>query len=443
MTMMQMSIHQTGALSLVGGDSSKALPSYAAFMADYGGAFRTYKHGAIHGIMAGIFVALPIIGTNALFAEELPESWNALAVKDVFLKTEFLKGLELSIPANLSAYYVGVFKNKTLVGMAIVQRVQMYADDIFRKTSNHPLQQIGKQLVSKIVKGNALVVGNLMHTGQHGIYFNVDMISQVDYLNQLEQALEELKTEIKTNFKKNIRVIVFKDYFEEDAFHKNRVFFKSNNLFKIQLQPNMVFDIPDTWNTSKDYISAFNKKYLRRYKTARKKSMALDYRSLDADYLKANSKAIFKLYETVSDHAGVNSFKLQENHFYQLKWHLKDNFKVFGVFLKDELVGFYTLILNHDVLETYFLGYNKDIQHQYQMYLNMLFNMASFGVDKGFKKIVYARTAMEIKSSIGAKPNKMSIYINHTNNVIANTVLKGIVKYMNPIQEWEERHPFN
>ena len=67
MTMMQMSIHQTGALSLVGGDPSKALPSYAAFMADYGNAFRTYKHGALHGILAGVFVALPILGTNALF----------------------------------------------------------------------------------------------------------------------------------------------------------------------------------------------------------------------------------------------------------------------------------------------------------------------------------------------------------------------------------------
>jgi len=115
---------------------------------------------------------------------------------------------------------------------------------------------------------------------------------------------------------------------------------------------------------------------------------------------------------------------------------------VFGVFLKDELVGFYTLILNQEVLETYFLGYNKDMQHQYQMYLNMLFNMASFGIDNGFKKIVYARTAMEIKSSIGAKPHTMHIYLNHTNNVIANTVLRGIVKYMNPIQTWEERHPF-
>ena len=67
MTMMQMSIHQTGALSLVGGDPSKALPSYAAFMADYGNHFRTYKHGALHGVLAGVFVALPILGTNALF----------------------------------------------------------------------------------------------------------------------------------------------------------------------------------------------------------------------------------------------------------------------------------------------------------------------------------------------------------------------------------------
>lgn len=66
-TMMQMSIHQTGVVSLIGGDTSVALPSYAAFMADYGGDFRTFKHGLLHGVMAGIFVALPIIGTNALF----------------------------------------------------------------------------------------------------------------------------------------------------------------------------------------------------------------------------------------------------------------------------------------------------------------------------------------------------------------------------------------
>ncbi|OBQ51958.1 DUF1761 domain-containing protein [Tamlana sp. s12] len=60
-------IHQVGALSLVGGDPSNALPSYAAFLSDYGNAFRTFKHGALHGTLTGIFIALPILGTNALF----------------------------------------------------------------------------------------------------------------------------------------------------------------------------------------------------------------------------------------------------------------------------------------------------------------------------------------------------------------------------------------
>ncbi|WP_338732295.1 DUF1761 domain-containing protein [Mangrovimonas cancribranchiae] len=60
-------IHQTGALGMVGGDPSMAEPSFQAFMDDYGNAFRTFKHGALHGTIAGVFIALPILGTNALF----------------------------------------------------------------------------------------------------------------------------------------------------------------------------------------------------------------------------------------------------------------------------------------------------------------------------------------------------------------------------------------
>lgn len=60
-------IHQFGALGMVGGNPSKALPSYNAFMADYGTAYRTFKHGALHGFMAGLFMILPVVGTNALY----------------------------------------------------------------------------------------------------------------------------------------------------------------------------------------------------------------------------------------------------------------------------------------------------------------------------------------------------------------------------------------
>lgn len=60
-------VHQTGAFGMVGGEPEKALPSYAAFMADYGTVFRTFKHGALHGFMASILFALPIIAINARF----------------------------------------------------------------------------------------------------------------------------------------------------------------------------------------------------------------------------------------------------------------------------------------------------------------------------------------------------------------------------------------
>jgi hypothetical protein len=46
-------VHQFGALGMIGDPDfiATAKPSYAAFMADYGDNFRTFKHGALHGFM--------------------------------------------------------------------------------------------------------------------------------------------------------------------------------------------------------------------------------------------------------------------------------------------------------------------------------------------------------------------------------------------------------
>ena len=77
MSMPSLTIHQMGALGMIGGDAAKALPSYTAFLADYGDAFRTFKHGAIHGFLSSIFLALPIIAINGLFEQK---SWKYIAV---------------------------------------------------------------------------------------------------------------------------------------------------------------------------------------------------------------------------------------------------------------------------------------------------------------------------------------------------------------------------
>lgn len=40
---------------------------YADFVTNYGSNFRTFKHGALHGVLATLFFILPIVGITALF----------------------------------------------------------------------------------------------------------------------------------------------------------------------------------------------------------------------------------------------------------------------------------------------------------------------------------------------------------------------------------------
>ena len=374
-------------------------------------------------------------------SKQLPLEWDGFVIEDIFLQTAYFKSLEHASPNNISMNYVGVFKDETLVGIAIIQRVELYLKDMFRNETDSFFVENFKNGVSKLLKGNLLVAGNLTHTGQHGLYFNIESISQKEFLFQIYQAILQLKKEIKIKDKKRIRMIMLKDFFFDDAVHQEFDLFSENQIHKVTVQPNMIMEVKTHWNHFDDYLADLNKKYRDRFKSARKKAKNIEKRELDLEDIKENSPLLHKLYKNVSDNAKINTFILPENHFYSYKKHLNENFKVFAYYLDNKLIGFYSLILNKTELETYFLGYHKEHQYTNQLYLNMLYDMASFGIENNFSSIVYARTAMAIKSSVGAHPKKMFIYMKHTNWVM-NTLLKYIFKLMNPKQNWEERHPF-
>ena len=66
-------IHQFHMFSILAGEpgimdpNSEVSKMLSGFMAKYGHCYRTFKHGAFHGTIVGIFLALPIVGTSALF----------------------------------------------------------------------------------------------------------------------------------------------------------------------------------------------------------------------------------------------------------------------------------------------------------------------------------------------------------------------------------------
>ena len=50
---------------------------YADFMSKFGTNYRTFKHGAFHGLLTGIFFILPVLGTNALFEKK---GWKYIGI---------------------------------------------------------------------------------------------------------------------------------------------------------------------------------------------------------------------------------------------------------------------------------------------------------------------------------------------------------------------------
>ena len=373
--------------------------------------------------------------------KRLPNEWDDFVGHDLLLQRTYLEALENATPHNISIYYVGVFNKETLISMAIIQRVQLYLKDMFRNTETSCFKEFIQNTISKVLKGNILVVGNLTHTGQHGVCFSDKNIPQAKCVEVLFEAISKLKKDIKTQTNKKIRVILFKDYFEADTIHRHTNLFASNQFYKLQVQPNMIMSIRPNWFTANDYVESMTKKYRDRFKRARKKYNGITCLEMDLESVTRNSKQLYKFYKNVSDNAAFNTFILPENHFLVLKQKLQEKFKVFGYYLNDELIGFYTLLLNNKQLETYFLGYDAEHQYPNQLYLNMLFDMATYAIENKFTSVVYARTAMEIKSSVGAKPETMFMYLKHTNRLV-NAILKRIFNLMNPSQDWNERHPF-
>lgn len=70
-----MVIHQFSVLSVLATDASTMEPGsknatwLAQFMTEYGTNFRTFKHGAFHGFIGALTLAMPIVGTAALFEQ--------------------------------------------------------------------------------------------------------------------------------------------------------------------------------------------------------------------------------------------------------------------------------------------------------------------------------------------------------------------------------------
>ncbi|WP_267402000.1 MULTISPECIES: peptidogalycan biosysnthesis protein [unclassified Chryseobacterium] len=331
----------------------------------------------------------------------------------------------------MECFFIGFFHDNELIGGALFQYLNFIQHKTFQK--NEVWCSIRNFFARKFSK-DVMILGNNMLTGQNGFYFDGSKITLGKVFPLLDKAVRKMQKEIRKT-----DLIIYKDY--QTNFVKYFQGKDHRKYFRFSVQPNMMLKLRENWNNFDDYIHDFSKKYRDRAKSAKKKLTGIEKQELHLPDIKKHQHQMNILYQNVAENAPFNTFFLAENHFEKMKEYLNENFKVFGYFLDGKLIGFYTLILNLKDIDTYFLGYDKDIQKSKQLYLNMLLDMVEFGITQKFSRIIFGRTALEIKSTIGAEPFEIFGLIKH-NNFAINPFIKNIFPSISPQTEWIQRKPF-
>ena len=213
---------------------------------------------------------------------------------------------------------------------------------------------------------------------------------------------------------------------------------KHSDYNKVEVEEEMVLDIRQDWQTLDDYIASLRKKYRNKVKGILAKSSSLDIRSLDTEYIDAHSSELQKLFDQL-----VVSSRFKGPVFNVLSFAsliTQGYMRVDGYFLDGKLIGFSSEMHDNDLMYSYFVGFDKDLNLSFPIYGRILIENIANAIKSNKSRLILGRTANEYKSNFGAFPIKSYVYIRARNSIL-RTILKPIYKKLR-IRSWQIRSPF-
>jgi len=280
-----------------------------------------------------------------------------------------------------------------------------------------------------------LVCGHTHISGNHGFIYSPN-ISHKEAFHALADACYQIRRAEK--LRGGIDLQLIKDFYE-DEFEKS-AYLEVFKYRQFKVDPNMILKIRPDWHSFEDYTNAMNSKYRKKVLSIVKQGNALERRSLTAKEIAFNFDKIQALYMNVANKAKVRINHFDTSYLVQLKLNLKDNFELTAYYIADELVGFTTMIYWGNKAEAHAIGMNYDLNNQYAIYQNMLYDDVKMAIEHQKKQLILGRTAMEMKSNIGAEPAEMCCYVRHSGPLL-NRAFKPVFSYIKQT-DWTQRSPF-
>ena len=372
--------------------------------------------------------------------------WDAIApAHNIFLQREFLSVVENNPPLGMRFGYLVFYRGDTPIGLALCQIKNFKGDDNISEDEHQTkdpcffgsLTKWLKRWVAGKLAADILICGNMLLTGENGYWFDYEQISMEESAVLLEDALNSI---IKNSDRsvERMPVILVKDVIPNHRL-KGKNWLKKG-FVEFEIQPNMILSL-EPFDNFDAYLSAMSTKYRTRAKRAFKKAVSIEKRELQLHDINKELSRIYALYRDIANNAGFNMVDLNENYLPALKRDMPEHFRMYGYYRDNSLVAFFTTIQNGEELEAHFLGYDKAYNHDLQIYMNILYDIIRIGIEAGCRRVVFARTALEIKSSVGAMPEDLYCYLRHQNPLM-NKFAGTLLEYLKPVEDWQPRHPF-
>lgn len=375
--------------------------------------------------------------------DDVEENWSMVAsTHDLFFSADFLRCIEQYPASGIKPYY-GLVKEKNVsVGIIYFQSKYVRLKDNLRKPGSEPKNTLDKitepfrHAVVGTLNFQTIICGNLLLTGKYGFYFK-DSVLRDEQFYLVIKATEKLSAYLK---KQDIKpgLVLIKDFFTDDTPASGEY---HQGFTKFTVQPKMLLDLNPEWKTFDDYLDDMKSKYRVRARKARQKAADITKVIFNEEDIAKNRDTINALYKNISDQADFNAFVLHEKYFENLKATLGKNMTFTTYWRNNKMVAFFTSIKNFDILDAHFLGYDPAENVECQLYLNMLFDLINEGLEKKVARIDLSRTAVEIKSTVGAVPHDMYLYLKHTNTFL-NKSVETVLSFVKPDADYVIRSPF-
>lgn len=378
--------------------------------------------------------------------EAVPASeWDSVTTgSTTFLERSFLKIVERGEHTRLACRYVIVYQDKKPCGIIYFQVVDFKAE-VFGSLMSQQVEVIKSKrlnLFERYIDSNKdevllrlFTCGNNLVSGEYGFLFVPQLNPEIaaDLLLEITDLISK-----EEKLRGTISAILLKDFPEP---LQPASLFSSEKYSEFQVEPNMIVEIPQQIGSLAAYVELFSKKYRNRAKSIFKKLEPVQVRELNLTAIRGQENEIYHLYEAIFENAKFKLIKLPHDYFSSVKHAFPDTFKLKGFYLENRLVAFASFFLMSDgSLEAHYIGFDYSINNEYCLYQNILYLMLREAIDHKRYRVNLGRTAAEIKTTVGAKPQNLICYIK-PQNTISRIIQKPFISFLQPAQ-WTPRNPF-